>query len=124
MAKYVVVEDGPDSQTKESFDRVRWKHDRIDELPDGFTLRPRGREGSLYYKENGHVLELGFELAGDQDRSILVGRAGLRQWIAPIREATSAEKQQDLESQAIDWLQKAGLSARFLSPEHDLVRDW
>jgi hypothetical protein len=124
MARYVVVQDGPDERAKASFDRTRWAHDRISELADGFTLRPRGREGSLYYKEDGHVLELGFEVAGDQDRSILVSRAGLKRWITSGQAPLNLEDQQRLEALAVEWLRNMGLAAKFLSPETDLVRDW
>jgi hypothetical protein len=124
MARYVVVEDGPDERAKASFDRTRWTNDRVSELADGFTLRPRGREGSLYYKEDGNILELGFELAGDKDRSILISRTGLKRWIKPGQDPLSLEDQQRLEALAVEWLRNMGLSGKFLSPETDLVRDW
>jgi hypothetical protein len=124
MARYVVVEDGPDERAKASFDRTRWTNDRVSELADGFTLRPRGREGSLYYKEDGNILELGFELAGDKDRSILISRTGLRRWIKSDQDPLSLEDQQRLEALAVEWLRNMGLSGKFLSPETDLVRDW
>jgi hypothetical protein len=124
MARYVVAEDSLDERAKASFNRTRWTNDRVSELADGFTLRPRGREGSLYYKENGHVLELGFELAGDQDRSILLSRAGLQRWITPGQDPLNLEDQQRLEALAVEWLRNMGLSGKFLSLETDLVRDW
>jgi hypothetical protein len=124
MARYVVVEDGPDERAKASFDRTRWTNDRVSELADGFTLRTRGREGSLYYKEDGNILELGFELAGDKDRSILISRTGLMRWINPGQDPVSLEDQQRLEALAVEWLRNMGLSGKFLSPETDLVRDW
>lgn len=124
MARRVVVEDSVDERSKASFDRSRWTNDRVSELPDGFTLRPCGREGSLYYKEGDRVLELGFELAGNQDRSILISRTGLKKWILPGRDLLTPGEHQRIEGLAARWLEDMGLSAKFLSPETDLVRDW
>jgi hypothetical protein len=123
MARYIVRDDGPDEKEMAAFDRARWKQDRVSELFDGFTLRRRGREGSLYYKEEGCVLELGLELAGKADQDIMISRACLRQWTIPKSQPISLEKQRELETLVREWLKKSGVLCRFVSPEADLVRD-
>jgi hypothetical protein len=124
MARYIVHDDGPDEKTMAAFDRTRWKRDRVSELSDGLTLRRRGREGSLYYKEGGCVLELGLELAGKADQDITISRACLRQWTIPKSQPISPEKQLELETLVREWLKKSGVFCRFISPETDLARDW
>jgi len=93
------------------WDRQRWKEDGVDRLPDGFSLKPHGRNGSVYYRADGRVLELYCELAGAPEIDVLVNWDGLNAWIWPERSETTSEDRVRIRNLAEEWFKTRRIRA-------------
>jgi hypothetical protein len=91
----------------------RRRRDRVSELEQGFTFRPYGRQGYIYYREGGNVLELAWEIAGPDDRDIIVFLRGLQRWAIPAEDPVDHEKQVALNLALREWLQRNRVRAIF-----------
>jgi len=97
---------------------VRWtakrrRRDGVDNLQQGFSFRPSGRDGFVYYREGAKVLELYWEMSGLDDSDLTLFLHGLREWILPEVEVVDIEKQTELEAALRAWLASSGLRATF-----------
>ncbi len=105
----------PDSRTPEEVvaaDRARWREHRIWEIPQGFSLVPNGRAGTIYFRRDQKIIELGAELAGATYLDIVVFDDGIKEWIdvnTLVSEAISTDEQRAIRNALIDWLTKRGL---------------
>lgn len=52
--------------------RETWREDRIWELPAGFTLVEKGRDGAIYYRRGNSVVEFTWEFSGVASLDILI----------------------------------------------------
>ncbi|HEX3698503.1 MAG TPA: hypothetical protein VH374_24230 [Polyangia bacterium] len=104
MAKITTVYEPIDEKTRSKWNRRRWKADQIDKLSQGFSFRKRGRDGSIYFREGDHVLELIYEISGTSDQDILISADGLTKWIVPDGEPIAQNKQQQIADLLKDWL--------------------
>jgi hypothetical protein len=97
-------------------DVARWtanrrRRDKVGELPDGFTFKPSGRDGYIYYREGERMLELLWEMSGPDDYDILLALDGLREWVLPQVEPIEITKQQEIEASLRSWLRHHGIRA-------------
>lgn len=111
VAKHKVVTEHLDPETLARWDRQRWKEDGVSSLPQGFTLRKRGREGSIYCRVGERVLELGYEISGTPDKDILVNTRGLQHWIVPAADEIPLAEQTRLRAALERWLDEQQIRA-------------
>jgi hypothetical protein len=113
MPRDIVIREILDEETKRRWDRRRWKSDGVNNIPQGFTLRKRGRDGSIYYREGDRVLELYFEISGDPAYDISVATGGLAHWILPETEPLPLSRQHELRTAMESWLVSQNTRAHF-----------
>ncbi len=65
-------------------------------LSEGFTFKPQGRSGFVYYKESNHVLEIYWEMSGVPEFDILISPLEIREWTVPPGCPISPEKQKEI----------------------------
>lgn len=99
-------------------DVARWTEERrrrdgVSGLEEGFTFRPAGRHGYVYYREGERIMELVWEMAGPENYDIILFLHGLRKWALPHAEAVAPEKQQSIEAALRSWLSAKKLRAIF-----------
>jgi hypothetical protein len=104
MAKYSIVSEHIDGNTRAQWDRRRWNDDGVDALAQGFTLIKRGRDGSIYYREENLILELPYEISGTPAQDILVSTAGFSHWVLPMNLQVEADKQMTIRHSFENWL--------------------
>ena len=66
---------------------------------NGFHIESRGREGNIYYAEDGRRCEIYFEISGVDQFDILVYFDSLAEWTLPVKErisVTDKERIRDL----------------------------
>jgi hypothetical protein len=92
-------------------DRERWKRNKVEHLPDGFTSVTSGRAISIYYRKGDRFVEFMAELAGVRDADIVIFLPENARWIdvksGAAMTADSTERStliRDLEA----WLQRGG----------------
>jgi len=112
-----VVRHPLDEKELARMDRERWQRDRVDELPDGFTLKRDGRCGSIYFRRGSRVLELHYELSGDPGYDILLWNRQLSSWVLPEREPLTADEQRDVRAALERWLAANHTRALFDDPK-------
>lgn len=115
MSKPIVRVYHPPSDPR---DVARWTaerriRDEVDKLEEGFTFRPAGRHGYVYYREGIRIAELVWEMAGPEDYDIIVFLHGLRKWALPQEEPVAQERQQEIETALRNWLSESKLKAIF-----------
>jgi hypothetical protein len=84
----------------------RHKKDNLDKLlkQDGFYLKSHGRAGTIYYIDNGRVLEIGFEMSGVPQYELLLFFDNIETWSIPKNELLSVSQKTRIHEQLLDWL--------------------
>lgn len=82
---------------------ARRRQHKVDELDDGFTFRPSGRDGYVYYKEGDKLIELYWEMSGSDEQDILLSLSGLTDWASPV-EPVPTSKQEEVLTALKTWL--------------------
>lgn len=96
-----------DASDSEKWKRIWWKKCNVDKLDDGFTFIRDGRTGSIFYKENPHILELSYELSGAPEFDILIDDSGFSKWILPSKEAIDNHKIVVIKNELALWLKNS-----------------
>ena len=78
-------------------------------LPQGFTFRPDGRSGFIYYRLGDRVLEIYVEMSGVALYDMLVWPEGLDDWVFPEARPLTGDERIDVRSQFRAWLSEQGL---------------
>jgi hypothetical protein len=73
-------------------------------LPQGFTFRPEGRSGFIYYRAGDRVLEISIEMSGVAHYDMLVWPEGLDEWVYPEYAPLTADERMDVRSRFSTWL--------------------
>jgi hypothetical protein len=105
--KITYLRDDRSAEERKATDEKRWKRNRIDDQPEGFTLTSANRFGTIYFREGTRVLEIATELAGDPSLDIVVFLDGLNRWIevgSHSTRALSPDDQQRIETLLRSWL--------------------
>lgn len=75
-------------------------------LSPGFTFKPRGRAGYIYYKNTDRLLELYVEMSGVPEYDFLIWEDVLEKWVYPTTEPTSAKEQKRISKELVAWLKQ------------------
>jgi hypothetical protein len=113
MPRDIVVEHPLDEKEIRKLDRQRWRKNGVADLAEGFTLKPDGRAGGIYFRRGPQVLELYYELSGDPAYDILLWLRGLSEWILPERAPTSSAEQRLIRAELERWLKENDTRAFF-----------
>jgi hypothetical protein len=65
-------------------------------LKEGYTFKPDGRSGFVYYKEAEQILEIYWEMSGVRQYDILISLSEIQKWTRPEGAAISAEKREQI----------------------------
>lgn len=90
---------------------IRRRRDGVAQLPEGFSFRPSGRDGFIYYRKDHRILELYWEMSGLDDQDIILFLRGLRQWVLPVSEAVDLADQRGIEAALRQWLTSNNMRA-------------
>ena len=114
MAKYTYVYEPIPPERAEKYRRQRWRKDGVADLPQGFTYKTQGRQGSIYYREGDKTLELAWEMSGVPEYDILLHLTGLTSWILPQTEALSETDAARIEEALKAWLKTVSFRAQLI----------
>ena len=93
-------------------ERRRWEHGVAD-MGNGFTLRSSGRDGYVYYRDGGRLIEFYWEMSGNPSYDIIMNLSALGSWIQPVPEPIDEAKRRAIETDLRSWLGQQGLRALF-----------
>jgi hypothetical protein len=113
MPRDIRVEHPLDGEEIRKLDRQRWRKNGVADLAEGFTAKPDGRAGCIYFRRGPQVLELYYELSGDPKYDILLWLRGFSEWIAPERAPISSAEQRVIRAELEHWLKANGTRAFF-----------
>jgi hypothetical protein len=65
-------------------------------LKEGYTFKPDGRSGIVYYKEDAQILEIEWEMSGVRQFDILVFLEGIQNWTRSEGEPIPLEKKEQI----------------------------
>ncbi|AEW00139.1 hypothetical protein Niako_3845 [Niastella koreensis GR20-10] len=84
----------------------RHKKDNLDKLlkQDGFYLKSYGRAGTIYYIDNGRVLEISFEMSGVPQYDLLLFFDNIETWSIPKGEPLNMNDKTKIREQLLEWL--------------------
>ncbi|GGH83248.1 hypothetical protein HNQ91_006011 [Filimonas zeae] len=102
--------------------KERWKkvqHDR-DNLYDllgenGFHLKPFGDGGTIYYIENGKVLEIDFKKDESGQCNMLLVFEEIKYWIKPFEQPFTGKEKETVRTKLLAWLKKKQLKTDLLA---------
>ena len=103
----------PSSQ-KDQWKAERHEKDKVDELiaKNGFYNCYHGREGFIYYVEDGHLCEIGYESSGVKEYDIALASVDLREWERPKGMTIPRDKQLEILQELRSWLKEQKLRTR------------
>ena len=89
----------------------RHQKDMLNELltHNGFHLKPQGRVGTIYYIDNGKVLEIGYEISGVPQYDLLPYFDNIETWAIPNGEPVHPKQKVEIRQQLIAWLKTKGI---------------
>ena len=73
-------------------------------LRQGFTFRPDGRSGFIYFRSGDRVLEIYVEMSGVPEYDMLVWPDGLDTWVYPEGVPLTADERTEVRNQFSTWL--------------------
>jgi len=71
---------------------------------NGFHLKSYGRAGTIYYIDNGKVLEIGFEMSGVPQYDLLLDFDNIESWAIPKGEPLNTNQRAEIRQQFLEWL--------------------
>ena len=108
----------PTLEEMQQFEIERRKKDKVDELllKDGFYDRRHGRDGYIYYVEDGHLCEMYCEMSGVETYDILLAPVDLRKWIRPEGIPIQRDRQLEILRKLRSWLKEQKTKSNIDSP--------
>jgi len=98
----------------EAYERETWREDKIWELPTGFTVVEKGRNGAIYYRRSEAVVGFTWEFAGSPTLDILVWEdTASMKWIdvhTLDRKPVTPKDRASIKQALIDFLAQRGTS--------------
>ena len=93
-------------EQKDNWDNERREKDNVRKLSkkDGFHDKPKGRQGTIYFVDNGKVCELFYEISGAKEYDILIWFDQFNEWILPNVESINQVDKQVIKDKLIHWL--------------------
>jgi hypothetical protein len=78
---------------------------------DGFHMVQEGREGTLYYVDDGRLMEFYVELSGNPEYSIIIQFNDVNDYVLPTRVKLTDEEKKQLRADLQKWLDRKGTRA-------------
>lgn len=108
------IDDEVTPEEFQEYERVTWREDKIWELPAGFTVVEKGRQGAIYYRRGDAVVGFTWEFAGGPTLDILIWEdTASIQWIdvhTLERKPVAPEDRASTKQGLIDFLAQRGAS--------------
>ena len=110
----VYVTEIPQEQ-KDNWDKERREKDKVERLSkiNGFHDKPSGRQGTIYFVDNGKVCELYYEISGVKEYDILIWFDQLNDWFLPKTETITTIDKQKIKKELQSWLDSKNIRAEF-----------
>jgi hypothetical protein len=83
-------------------------------LKEGYTFKPDGRSGFVYYREGAQILEIYWEMSGVRQYDVLISLSEIQKWTRPEGASISPEKKQQIITGLKDFL-----AAKKIRPDFD-----
>ena len=122
MATRKHIREHSTTSERAKIDQHRRLKDRVEDIPDGFTVKPNGRDGTVYYREGQRVLELAYEADGTRP-GILLYTTGLKTWVLPDMQPTAPDEAARVRGALENWARLQGGPITLVSPQ-ELIRPW
>lgn len=92
----------------QSWAAKRRRQDKVEQMRrvDGFYYCAHGRDGMIYYVQQGRVLELYSEMSGDKQYAFLIHFQEATHWALPVKQVVSLEEKAVIREQLGQWLGK------------------
>lgn len=92
---------------KNKWTSERHEKDKLEKLlkQNGFHLKSYGRAGTIYYIDNGKVLEIGFEMSGVPQYDLLLFFDNIETWSIPEAEPLNLNQKKQIREQLLEWLE-------------------
>lgn len=94
--------------------RDRWtserhQRDQVNKLikQNGFHLKSQGRDGTIYYVNNGKLLEIYFEMSGVPEYDLLLSFDSIKSWAIPKNEDLSLTQKKEIRKLLLEWLKES-----------------
>ena len=100
-------------EQKDNWDNERREKDNVRKLSktDGFHDESNGRQGTIYFVDNGKVCELFYEISGAKEYDILIWFDQLDKWILPKVEPLNQVDKQVIKEKLKYWLDSKNIRA-------------
>ena len=100
-------------EQKDNWDRERREKDKVGQLSkiDGFHDKSNGRQGTIYFVDQGKTCEIYYEISGVKEYDILIWFDKLNEWILPHLEAINPIDKQRIKSELQKWLDSKKIRA-------------
>ncbi len=92
----------------EALNKARRETDQVDCLAEGFTFKPHGRSGFVYYKQGNCVLEVYVEMSGVPQHDFLTWEDGFTSWVLPVAEKVDDSDQRRIRTEYEEWVKSNG----------------
>lgn len=91
---------------KDTWTSERHQKDKLTKLlkVNGFHMKYHGRAGTIYYIDNGRVLEIDFEMSGVPGYDLLLYFDTLKGWTIPKGESFASSEQSIIKEKLLEWL--------------------
>lgn len=109
MAKYLWDPEIIVPEDSKQHDEARRQKDNLDGMPDGFTFKPHGRDGWIYYRDGHKVLEMYWEMSGTREYDLLIHSSQLHSWSLPTCEPLSNDDREKITARLVIWGSKNNL---------------
>jgi hypothetical protein len=115
----------PTLEEMQKFEIERRKKDNVDDLlsKDGFYDRRHGRDGYIYYVENGRLCEMYYELSCVKDYDINFFPIDLREWLNPKGTKIAVEHQLRILCNLRQWLTNENIKSSVDLPSELTITD-
>ncbi len=99
----------------ESWAAKRRRQDKVEQMRrvDGFYYCAHGRDGMIYYIQQGRVLELYAEMSAVKHFNILLHFEKATHWVLPVKQVVSLEEKAVIRAQLSRWLGKGNVRADY-----------
>lgn len=113
------------SSLNEQWNEERREKDKVDQLmsENGFYNIGGGRAGYIYYVEDAHVCEMGYEGCGGEACQIGLYPIDLRKWIIPEGKSIDEEHQLKILRSMRQWLKSQKLKSSIDLPSELIATD-
>jgi len=88
----------------------------LQSLPEGATLKMKGRYGAIYYKKDLSYIDIYAELSGVPQYQLLIWFKDISHWTYPSYREITQEEKSLIKDEIINYLEKEGISSDIYNP--------